>query len=80
MENGFAFYLEKYVRKFATFDIIETNFKLQIIWNDGIEIQNFKIEDLKYSDKYLLIKSHLPFKPSEKNIFQLKKSKKNIFE
>jgi hypothetical protein len=70
----------KYVRKFATFNIIGTNNKSQIIWNNGIEIQNFNIEDLKYSDKYFLIKTHLPFKPSEKIIFQLKKSKKNVFE
>jgi len=67
-------------RKFASFEILNKHEKTLLIWDNGIEIQGFNIEDLKYKKKSFIFKTCLPFDTSEKLFFQLKKTKKNIFE
>lgn len=67
-------------RKFTSFEIVNRLEKTLLIWHNGTEIQEFYIEDLKYKNKTFIFKTCLPFDTSEKLVFQLKKTKKNIFE
>jgi hypothetical protein len=70
----------EYERKSATFKIIEKKNDLQLVLDNGVKVQRFKIKELKYRNKAFSIITDLSLEPSEKFIFQLKKSKKNIFE
>ena len=67
-------------RKFASFELVKRNNNMLLIWYNGSEIQEFSVEYIKYKNKTFTFKTCLPFDTSEKLVFHLKKTKKNIFE